>query len=199
MAEGSAVVPEGPGDQQRPDAALLAEVWHRRPRVVVKADLLPAVSVLSLVALLGIGIGWAWSMIAPPERWWVRGDGQPVPLIEASYHRFDDLAIFLLINLGAGLLVAMAVWLLRGRRGPVVMIAAVIGAAIGGWLAMRTGVSFAQAWFQLPDAPGIGSVIDRAPQLDTIAAVAAQPLAIAFGYGALAAWSGRHDLGRRLG
>src|SRR5699024_4936953 len=37
---------------QLPDAAADWESRHVRPRVVIKADLLPAVSVLSLVALL---------------------------------------------------------------------------------------------------------------------------------------------------
>src|SRR5690606_25813215 len=64
------------------------------PRVVVKADLLPAVSAVSLVALLGLPLGWLWSRLAPPQQS-VRGpNGSLTPLLVESYHAFDAIAIF---------------------------------------------------------------------------------------------------------
>lgn len=181
------------------EAGLLAALWSRRPRVVVKADLLPGISVASTVALVGLLLAWIWSVIAPPERFWISGSGKPVPLLDESYHRFDDLAIFLLINLAAGLMIGTVVWLLRERRGPVVMVAAVLGAAIGGWLAMRTGASFAQGSYGPAGGAHPGDVVAKAPQLTSAWVLVAQPFAVAFAYGVLAAWNGRHDLGRRLG
>lgn len=185
----------------RPDAELrlLAAMWSRKPRVVVKADLLPGVSVLSTVAILGLAAGWVWSMVAPGERFWISSSGDPAPLLDESYHRFDDIGIFLLLNLALGLMVGAIVWQLRERRGPVILLAAVLGALISGWLAMRTGVSFAQSGYPAITSPKPGDVILKAPQLGTAWVVLAQPFAVAFAYGVLAAWNGRHDLGRHLG
>lgn len=201
MTEHNPAVP-GYGERAaRPEAEsrLLAALWSRRPRVVVKADLLPGVSVLSTIAVVGLALGWIWSMIAPAERLFITDDGTPVPLLDESYHRFDDVGVFLLVNLAAGLILGAVVWQLRERRGPVILIAAVLGAVVGGWLAMRTGVSFAQGGYPTPTAPHPGDVVTKAPGLGTSWALLAQPFALAFAYGVLSAWNGRHDLGRRLG
>ncbi|AHI00433.1 hypothetical protein BC739_002809 [Kutzneria viridogrisea] len=178
--------------------ALLPPLTPPRPRVVVRRDLLPALSVLSFVALVGLPVGWLWSVLAPGQRVLVSGTDQ-LPLLDESYHRFDDLVIFVLLGLGAGLVVGGAVWLLRERRGPVVLFAAVLGSALAAWLAMRVGVSWAGARFALTGAPANGSVIDLAPVLESGWVVLAQPLAVALAYGTLAAWNGMDDLGRRLG
>jgi hypothetical protein len=179
---------------------LLDERWRgRRPRVVIKADLLPAVSIASLVALLGLPLGWIWSLIAPPERMGVASTGQYLWLTDEDYHRFDDLAVFVLLGFGAGLLVGVAVWLLRERRGPVVLIAAVIGSLVAAYLAYTTGVSFAAGHYPLPASMHVGQLFDKAPVLESGWGIVAQPLGTVLVYGMLAAWSGAPDLGRRLG
>jgi len=173
--------------------------WYRpRAKVVVKADLLPAVSVLSLVSLLGMGVGWIWARIAPPQRVRVLGEGT-VPLPVESYHRFDDLALFVLLCFGAGLFTGVGVWFLRERRGPVILVAAVVGAVVGAWLAMRVGVSWAEGRFTVAGTPNVGDVVAKAPQLESSWGIVAWPLTTALAYGVLAAWNGRDDLGRRLG
>lgn len=185
----------------RPESlALLDErLAYRRPRVVIKADLLPAVSIVSLVSLLGLPLGWIWSRIAPPERMGVASNGQYLWLTDEDYHRFDDLAVFVLLGLGAGLLVGVAVWLLRERRGPTVLLAAVLGSLIAGYLAMKTGVSFAGSHYPLPSALSAGQLFNKAPVLESGWSIIAQPLGAVLVYGMLAAWSGTADLGRRLG
>lgn len=187
--------------QSEVEAALLSTLWRRRPRVAVKADLLPAVSVLSTVALVGLGVAWIWSRIAPPQRVEVIGSGQsPIPLPDESYHRFDDLAVFVLVSLGVGLVVGAAVWLLRERRGPVALIAAVLGSALGSWLlAMPLGIAFAQSRYPISSAAKVGQVLAQAPQLESGWLIVAQPLGVALAYGLFTAWNGRPDLGRRLG
>ncbi|WP_307849427.1 DUF2567 domain-containing protein [Qaidamihabitans albus] len=180
--------------------SVFTAVGSRRPKVVVKADVLPALSVFSMVALLGIPLGWIWAQLAPPQRLRVvSADRDPVPLQLESWHRFDDLAIFLLLGLAAGLLTGAAVWLLRERRGPVVLLAAVAGALFAAWLAARMGIAFAESRYAVAEPPGLGDVVERAPVLETGWGLLAQPLATALGYGVLAAWNGREDLGRRLG
>ncbi|CAM04993.1 uncharacterized protein DUF2567 [Saccharopolyspora erythraea NRRL 2338] len=192
-AEPMRIAPSGPEE--------LSEFGYPQPvpRVVVRADILPAVSVLSLVALVGLPLGWLWSRLAPPQASVLEATGEPAPLmVVESYHRFDALALFLLLNFGTGLLVGAALWMLRGRRGPVVLVGAVLGALVAGWLAMKMGASFAAGLHPLPPQPRPGDVVDAAPEVATAWAVVAQPMAIALAYGLAASWNGLDDLGRRL-
>lgn len=171
---------------------------HVRPRVVVKADLLPGISVLSLLALLGIPLGWVWSRLAPATRVRVLPRDETLPLPMESWHRFADLGVFMLLGLAMGVIVGVAVWCLRGRRGPVVMLAAVAGSALSAVFAMRMGATFANSLYEVGSAPSVGDVLTSAPELSTAWIVLAQPLATAFTYAVLTIWNGRDDLGRRL-
>lgn len=172
---------------------------HRPAPVVVKADLLPAVSVGSTVAIFGLLIGWIWSRLAPPQVVRQVSPTQRFPLTAEDYHPFDDLAVFGVLALCAGIVTGVAVWFLRERRGPVIMVAAVAGGAIAAWLAMQTGISWAQGLHPAPGAPKVGDVFALAPTLDSAWVVLAWPFTTALVYGALAAWSNSDDLGRRLG
>jgi hypothetical protein len=172
---------------------------QRRPKVVVKADLLPALSLALLLAVFGLPLGWIWSRIAPPQRVGVSSNGQILPLVDETYHVWDDVAVYLLMGLAFGLVAGVAVWLLRERRGPTVMIAAVLGALAAGWLMTKTGVSFAAGDYVVPAGLKVGSLFDVAPQLDTGWILLAPPLGVALVYLVLSAWSGSEDLGRRLG
>lgn len=187
--------------QTEPEAVLPPPYTPKRerPRVVVKADLLPAISVLSMVGLLGIPLGWLWSELAPAQRMRVMPDGRPIPLPAESFHRFDGLVIYLLLALGAGVLVGVAVWLLRERRGPVVMIAAALGSLLAAWLGVRMGETFVGSAYAVGAAPEIGDVVAAAPRIESGWVLLAQPLTTALAYGTLAAWNGMDDLGRRLG
>jgi hypothetical protein len=181
------------------ESQLVVPFPHRRPTVVVKADLLPAVSVLSTAALVGLPLAWIWSRIAPAIPGVLSSSGQPVPLPSPyGYHRFDDLAIFLLISLGAGIATGVAMWMLRERRGPVILVAGVLGSFVAAWLAMHTGLSFAASHYALSTPPKAGTVFDIAPRLESGWAVVALPLGTALAYGVLAAWNGTNDLGRRF-
>ncbi|GHF06953.1 hypothetical protein GCM10017786_45710 [Amycolatopsis deserti] len=198
MADSSPVQarPGAPGPEL---SAVLFTRRPPRPRVVVKADLLPAVSLLSLIGVLGIPLGWVWSLLAPPERVRVFDGGQLIPLQLESWHRFDDLAIYTLLGLGAGVVTGVAVWMLRERRGPVIMIAAVLGGLLAAWLGVQMGVAFANSAYAVTTTPNVGEVIERAPRVESMWVLVAQPLGTALAYGLLAGWNGRDDLGRRLG
>lgn len=196
---------ESSGPAHRPSA--VADPWSvptlirpHRPRVVIKADLLPAVSMLGTVAVIGAPIAFLWSRIAPPERMRVIStDGTLAPLELESWHRFDDLAIFGFLMLGIGLLTGIVAWLFRERRGPVVFVAAVAGAVLAGWLAMEMGPRLANSHYAITSAPALGSVIEVAPRLETGWVLLVAPFAVSTVYGLLTAWNGRDDLGRRLG
>lgn len=169
------------------------------PRVVIKRDLLPAVSVLTTVALLGLAVGWLWSRLAPPQRKVITQDGQAATLTDESYHRFDDLVIFMLLCLAAGVVVGVAVWFLRERRGPVVMLAACGGGALGGWLAMQVGKAWADGRWPVPGSVKALDIVSLAPVLESAWGLLLWPLGTALIYGMLTAMNGMDDLGRRLG
>ncbi len=175
-------------------------VWRPpTPRVVVKRDLLPAVSVLSTVALLGLAVGWLWSRLAPPQRKVITQDGTPTPLTDESYHRFDALVVFMLLCLAVGLVTGVAVWYLRECRGPVVMLAAAAGGALGGWLAMSVGTAWANGRWPVPTRVAALDVVSVPPVIESAWGLLAWPLMTALTYGVLAAMNGMDDLGRRLG
>jgi hypothetical protein len=196
-----------PEERPAPVATQFAEppldiTWipvQRAPKVVVKADLLPALSLALLLAVFGLPLGWIWSRIAPPERVGMSSNGAILPLVDETYHPWDDLAIYLLMGLAFGLVAGVAVWMLRERRGPTIMIAAVLGAVAAGWLMTKTGVSFAAGDYATPASLKVGTLFDLAPTLDTSWILLAPPLGVALAYLVLSAWSGSEDLGRRLG
>lgn len=186
------VPPAGPEDG--PDPSFGPAVI---PRVVVKADLLPSVSVLSLVALLGLPMGWLWSRLAPPQETELSSTGKLSPVLLEGDHQFDALGVFLLLGLAAGVLTGSVLWLLRTRRGPVVLLAGVLGSLLAGWLAIQTGVSFAAGLYPVPAKPRVGDLIEVAPEIATWWVMLAQPLALSLVYGVAASWNGLDDLGRR--
>jgi hypothetical protein len=171
-----------------------------QPKVVVKADILPAVTILSTAGLLGIPLGWLWSLMAPAEHVRiVTPAGDRAPLELESWHRFDDLGIYTLMALGVGLLIGAVVWLLRERRGPVALIAATAGSALAGWLGTLMGSVFVTGHYKLASPPALGAVIAQAPVLESSWVLVAAPMATALVYLLLASWNSHDDLGRRLG
>lgn len=170
-----------------------------RSRVIVKADLLPAISVLSMVSLIGIPLAYLWALLAPGQLKAISRTGQILPLTAESYHRFDSLAVFVMLGLGAGLVVGVGAWFMRERRGPVVMVALVLGSLGAAYLATLMTGMFTGWMYDVPTALNAGDIINVAPTLESGWVILAQPLAAALAYGVLAAWNGLDDLGRRLG
>jgi hypothetical protein len=166
--------------------------------VVVRADLRPALGVLGAVAVLGLPVGALWSWLAPPELVMrsVRAatPGGVLPLAGQSEHRFDDMATFLLLGLIAGVLTGAALWLLRQWRGPMVLVAGVLGSLVAAWLAMRVGLWLAVARY--PDLASTGLAFPRAPVLESSWVVIAQPFGVTVTYCLTTAWHGADDLSR---
>lgn len=180
-------------------AQQVAERAPSRRLVALRVDLVPALSVLCAVTVLGLPLGALWSRLAPPE-FVARSDRAPtpggvLPFVGQSEHRFDAMATFLLLGLAAGLLTGAALWLLRRQRGPLILIVAVIGSLIAAWLAMRTGLWLATARY--PDLASSAAPFPRAPVLESGWVVVAQPFGVVIAYSLTTAWNGHDDLGRR--
>jgi hypothetical protein len=166
------------------------------PGAVVRVDLRPALRVLGAVALLGLSLGVLWSWLAPPE-FVARSPraatpGGVLPFVGQSEHRFDDMATFLLIGLAAGVLTGAALWLLR-RRGPLVLVAAVLGSLVAAWLAMRVGLWLVGSYY--PDRAGTGAPFPRPPVLESGWVIIAQPFGVTVAYCITTAWHRADDLG----
>ena len=191
-------LPERVGATEPADA-LVPLLAPPKPEVVIKADLLPAISAVSLIALLGVPLGWVWSRVAPPQGK-VLGPGGSVesPMVE-SYHAFDAIAIFALLAFAAGLLTSAVLWRMRNRRGPVLLLGGVLGSLVASWLGASMGASFAGGLYPMPANPAVGDMITMAPEITTQWVLLVQPFAAALGYGVAVSWNGLDDLGRRLG
>jgi hypothetical protein len=163
-----------------------------RPPLVIRADLRPGLAVLVAVTVLGLPLGWLWSVLAPSVVVGRGPGGVVAPLLSQSEHRFDALAVFVLLGLAAGVLTGVAVWLLRSRRGPVVLIAATVGALAAACLARYTGELLATG-----HGAAAGELAALAASVGSWWAVVAQPLGVALAYGSAVAWNGHDDLGRQ--
>jgi hypothetical protein len=163
------------------------------------AELRLALGAFAAVAVLGLPLGWGWSRLAPPEVVGVAADGALVPLLGESEHRFDALALFVLLGFAAGVLAGVAVWMLRNSRGPVVLLGAIAGSVVAGWLAMQLGEALAAGTYgdvALAAAPG--RTVARPPVLESWWALLPAPFTLALTYSALVAWNGSDDLDRQL-
>ncbi|MCX2955008.1 DUF2567 domain-containing protein [Lentzea sp. NEAU-D7] len=171
-----------------------------RPKVVVKRDLLPSL-VVALTTFIGaFPAGFLWSRLAPAQLKIVSPqDDKLYPIGLESYHRLDALMVFVLIGLGAGVITGIAVWLMRQRRGPVVMLAMTAGSFAAAWFAQDFGGRLAAGLYPNPASIKPNDTLLVAPALETWWGILAWPLAAALAYGCCAAWNGLDDLGRRLG
>lgn len=162
------------------------------------------VGVVLVVAALGVPLGLLWSAVTPRTQWLKVDNGAPVYADPNSERLLAGDGWFLLLGLGAGILVAAVAWaLLRRYRGPVIMVALVLGSLVAAWLAWQTGHRIGlEAYRQWRENGAIGSqrgspvslrVTDMAvgswwpPKLDGV--LAAQALAAAFVYTCCAGWS----------
>jgi hypothetical protein len=171
-----------------------------RPKVVVKRDLVPGLVVLLTTVAFGLPAAYVWSWLAPPQLKIVSAqDNKLYPIGVESYHRLDALMVFVLIGLGAGAISGIAVWLLRQRRGPVVMLATTAGSFAAAWFAQYVGGSLAAGRYPMPSTIKPNDTLLVAPVLETWWGILAWPLGAALAYGCCAAWNGLDDLGRRLG
>jgi hypothetical protein len=100
------------------------------------------------LGVLGVGIGWLWALIAPRLPLVVKngayyyGDAEPEQPVAAD-------GWFLIIGIVAGIVLAVAVWLLLRRyRGVGTLVALTLGSVLGGWVAWYIGYKIGLAEFK---------------------------------------------------
>lgn len=139
--------------------------------------------------------GVVWGVLAPTERLLVVEPGRGATLTGESLHRFDSVAIFVLIGAVTGLLSAAAAWRWRSARGPVLQGGLLIGSGLGALLMAQLGTQVAQWQHPRPVDPPVGQIVELAAQMDTWLALIVQPLIASLVMLFLAALSPSEDLG----
>jgi hypothetical protein len=99
-----------------------------------------------VAAALGPLYGWLWSVLAPKLPVVKLDDGQPGFADPAPEQWVSDEGWFVVLGIGIGIVAGLAAWwLVRRRRGPVVLVALAVGAVVGGilawWVGHRIGLS----------------------------------------------------------
>lgn len=172
-------------------------------RASVLADLLVAVLTGVVIAALGAPLGWLWAALAPRipivrvDGGFTYAESEPEQVVAAD-------GWFMLIGAAAGILIAIAVWvLLRRWRGPFMALGLVLGSLGAAWLAWFAGRHVGLAEFERLRASATVGTRMLAPlglrSTDFLAAhawrpwlsgvMAVQALAAAFAYTCCAGWS----------
>ncbi|MFC7479556.1 DUF2567 domain-containing protein [Luedemannella flava] len=112
------------------------------------ADVLVGVLTGVVVAAFGAPLGWLWAALAPRipivrvDGGFTYADAEPEQVIAAD-------GWFMLLGAGAGILLAVIVWLaLRRWRGPVLLAGLVLGSLGSAWLAWYVGRHIGLAEFE---------------------------------------------------
>src|ERR1051326_5927665 len=120
-----------------PPPPTAADRWYTK--------LLVAVLTAGVVFGLGAPLGWLWSAVSP--RMPVRVESDGVYLIDVyGEQRAAQDSLFVLISIGAGILIAVLAWiLLRRFRGVPVVAALAIGGGAAGWFMWWIGHNIGRA------------------------------------------------------
>ncbi|WP_157392843.1 DUF2567 domain-containing protein [Nocardia terrae] len=175
-------------------SALAAEPGGLRGDVV-KREVRAAAVVVAAIAAVGALAGVAWAFLAPAEQFLVVEPDRGSALTGESMHRFDALAIFVLIGVVAGVLTAAGSWRRRRVRGPILLTGILIGSLAGAFLTKVVGEAVAEQLHTRPKHPAVHTIVEFAPSVEGWAALIAQPLAAAVVVLLLTALSTSDDLG----
>ena len=182
-------------------AVATVERPRRRPRVDLGEVRFAAV-LLAILAVLGLLVGFVWAHVAPRATYTVvdtvhKLAQQNDPESEAQVG-VDGW--FALIGAGVGLVTGFVAWRWRSVRGPFLMGAWALASLVGAVVAWRFGL-----WIgRHPTHQELQPIFDRkgatfkpAISMRALGALFVQPVGAVLGAGLCAAFTTRHDLGRR--
>lgn len=121
----------------------------------LRADVRAGLVCLLAALVAGVGVGVVWSQVAPGRRVAVVGT-QSAPLSGQDDHVFDATAVFVLLVVVLGVLVGGLAWRSRAHRGPVLLVAAVLGSLLAAFVAAKVGGALT------PAGTGVDVLLDRA-------------------------------------
>lgn len=155
----------------------------------VAREALVAVAVAAVIAILGAPLGLLWHYVAPTVELVKTSSGWYPMAAEPEGFVADD-GWFVVIGVGAGVVVAVGAWLLLRRwRGPAILAAVAVGsfacAALAGWVGHRIGLTEYQ---RLVRDAVVGTKIQRLPGLRIGEGKLVQPLVAVAGYTLFAAF-----------
>lgn len=166
---------------------LSAEVVKREGRAA-------ALVFLAVAAFSALG-GVVWAYLAPAEQLLVVEPDRGAPLTGESTHRFDAVAIYVLIAMVVAVLTAVATWRWRRVRGPILLVGLLAGAALGSSLMRWVGEAVAEQLHTRPAHPPVRSIVEIAPIVEGWPVLLVQPLLAALIVLIMAALSTSDDLG----
>lgn len=169
------------------------------PPVAVRPPLAQArVAVAVMVALAATGAltGLIWSVSSPRVQVIITTAG-PDLAHYGSDEFFAGDGTFVIIGVLAGIVAALAVWLLARRwRGPVQLVALALGCLAGGLVAWQVGRHLGLAHFHnLLRTAGVGQRFGKPVDLRAKVALMTQPGVAVITYLVLVSWVARPDLG----
>ncbi|GLZ47333.1 hypothetical protein Acsp06_35180 [Actinomycetospora sp. NBRC 106375] len=148
------------------DDFLPAEPTGRLGREELREDVPAALRYAAILLVVGLPLGALWALLAPVVHVVaLPGAGIGSPAGEAD-HAFDAVAIHVLLVASFGVIAGAVAWRRRHRRGPVMLIAVVLGSLAGAWVAGRVGALLAWAASPVPvlvDPAALGSAAPAAP------------------------------------
>lgn len=152
----------------------------------------PVVIGVSVVAsILG---GVLWGALAPAQQLLVVAHDRGAALTGESLHRFDALALFVLVSVALGFVLPVGWWQWRSERGPRLFAAILIGAVAGSVSAMWVGNAVVALRFPKSVDPPIGSIVTVASDISTPMVLIAQALTASVVVLLLAAMNPNDDL-----
>lgn len=151
-------------------------------------------TVVVAAAVLGVIGGVVWGLLAPAEHFVVVEPGRGAALTGESLHRFDSLALFVCIALVSAVVLPVAFWTWRCKRGPVLYLGLLIGSAVGSAITLGIGVWIAGLIDPRPEDPSVGTVVAVAPGVESPLALVVGPLVVSLVVVLLAAMSPHDNL-----
>lgn len=158
-------------------------------------------AVTTVGILAGLVQAVAWSLLAPQQRWIVYPDGTFLSLPMESANRYTAIALFVLMSTIIGIVLAVAAWQIRFARGPRMILALVVGGALGSLVALLLGEALIGGVIpaivaQTP--PTEPTMVSMIPGLSWVSVIVT-PLAALVPYTLFAAWHSEPDLSRPQG
>ena len=162
---------------------------------VVPADLLAAFVLALTVAASGLITGALWAWIGPHVPVLMTSSG---PILAEYYGEsaFGSQVTFGALGLGIGTLLGPITYLLRRRRGPIVLVGLALGCLAAAWISWKVGAWVGRDHYKdLLQHAAAGRKFPMPVKLDATGLIFLEPLMAVLGYVVVAAWSRSADLG----